>query len=55
MLGSCLQAEQSINSVRGWLSPMEWISSFTSHWLAIPLNRCFICIPVNLQAGQILG
>ena len=37
MLGSCMQAYQSINnSVRGWLSAMEWVSSWVSHWLAIP-------------------
>ena len=35
MLGSCLQAEQSIiNSVRAWLSHMGWVSSWGSHWLA---------------------
>ena len=34
--GSCLESEQSIiNIVRGWLSPMRWVSSCASHWLAI--------------------
>ena len=35
MLGSCLQAQQSIiNSVRGWFSPLGWVSSWASHsWL----------------------
>jgi hypothetical protein len=37
MLDSCLQAKQSnINSVKGWLSLIEWVSSWGSNWLAIP-------------------
>jgi hypothetical protein len=35
MLGSCLQAQQSIiKGLRGLLSYIRWISSQESHWLA---------------------
>ena len=55
MLGSCLQAQQSIiNSIRGWLSHMEWVSSWGSHWLAIP-SVCYIFIPANLVGRTKFG
>jgi hypothetical protein len=56
MLCSCLQAEQSIiNSVRGWLSPTEWVSSWASHWLTIPSVSSLSLSLHILWAGQNLG
>jgi hypothetical protein len=52
MLGSCLQAQQSIIcSVRDWLSYMGCMSSWVSHWLAIPS----IFIPAHLVGRTNFG
>ena len=56
MLGSCLQAKQTIiNSVRGWLPTMGWVSSWASHWLATPSIFSLSLFLWILQAGQIVG
>ena len=56
MLGSCLQAQQSIiNSVRGWCLPMEWNSIWGSHFLAIPSVSALSLSFHILQAGNILS
>ena len=48
MLGSCLQVWQSItNNVRGWFFLIGWVSSWDSHWLAIPsisAPSLYLCI-----------
>jgi hypothetical protein len=37
MLGTCLQAEQSIiNNVRDWYLPMGCVLSLAGYWLAFP-------------------
>lgn len=38
LLGFRVKAGQSINSVRGCLSPMGRVSSWASHWLAVPVH-----------------
>jgi hypothetical protein len=53
ILGSCLQSQQSmINSVRDWLSPVPWVSSWPSHWWTIhSLRVCSIHILKHLVGG----
>ena len=56
MLGSCLQAQQSIiNSVRDWCLPMGWVSSWAGHWLAIPSASAPFLSLHFLLTGKIWG
>ena len=46
---------ECINSVRGWLSTMEWISIFSSHCFAFPFYAASSFSMKTLETGQILG
>ena len=61
MLGSCLQAQQSIiNSVRGWVSHLEWVSSCTViGWLfsqsLLHSYHCTSCRQDNFGVEEVVG
>lgn len=56
MLGSSIQANCNIiKSIRGWISLMEWVSCWASHWFADPsVSAPFLRLYI-FWAGQILG